>query len=667
MLNRIVSYRASDIEMSGLIEHIWLVPVYPLVVALLIILGRWLKLMPRVGAMILTVLATTTGLVHAVGALQWLLANPHGAAIEQNVNWLAAGPLQLKIGTLLDPLSVMMLLVVTFISLFIQIYTHGYMSHDKGYCRFYAFLALFNFAMLGLVLSTNLFQMYMFWELVGVCSFLLIGFWFHKDSAAKACLKAFLMNRVGDFGLLVGILSLLLASFSWWQPYLAANTGSALLSFQALPGAVQHAFGQLGPVWFTVVTLLVFMGPMAKSAQLPLHTWLPDAMEGPTPISALIHAATMVAAGVYLVARVFPMLEFSPWASGIIAGIGCLTALVAATIALTQTDIKKALAYSTMSQLGFMMAAIGVGAVPAALFHLFTHAFFKAMLFLGSGSVIHACEDEQDMRQMGGLLKKLPITGWTYLIGCLSISGFLLSGFWSKDLILVGALNAPVVFAVLAFTAGMTAFYMFRTFFMTFMGTYRGTAHVHHESPVMVMPLVVLAVPSLAVGFLLSGLVPGVPSFQHLFLPGFHHELSPLQHQVEHTVFAGLNPIGWLSLALGGLGAVMAYLFYGARAMFSADRIRRAFPALYALFNGKWFFDELYQQGVLNRLYMPFAKLSSRFDNGIIDGVVTLGGQAVLVSGSALRAVQNGSVQWYLAIVAVGAFSLACWFVYSAL
>jgi NAD(P)H-quinone oxidoreductase subunit 5 len=653
--------------MTDLIASIGLVPLYPLAASLIIILGRWLKVLPRAFAMLLTVGATGAGLVHAVGALQWLLANPHAKPLETNYTWLAAGPLQFKLGTLVDPMSVMMLLVVTFISLFIQIYTHGYMNHDKGYSRFYAYLAMFNFAMLGLVLSTNLFQMYIFWELVGVCSFLLIGFWYHREPAAKACLKAFLMNRVGDFGLLVGILALLGTTFPWWQTMLTAHPNLALLSFQALPGAAEVAFTQLGPVLFTAVTLLIFMGPMAKSAQVPLHTWLPDAMEGPTPISALIHAATMVAAGVYLVARIYPMLELSPWASNTIATIGALTAIMAATIALTQTDIKKALAYSTVSQLGFMMAAMGVGAVPAALFHLFTHAFFKAMMFLGSGSVIHACEDEQDMRQMGGLLKKLPITGFTYLIGCLSISGFLFSGFWSKDLILVGAVNHPIVFATLAFTAGMTAFYMFRTFFMTFMGTYRGKAHVHHEDMVMVLPLVVLAVPSIGVGYLLSGNVPGVPSFHHLFVPHIHETLSPLQHQIEHTMFMGLNVMGWISLGIGAAGAFMAFLFYSAKPLFNPDTFRRMFPALYILFTRKWFFDELYQNVVVNRLYMPFARLSSRFDKGLIDGMVSATGQAVLVGGSALKAVQNGSIQWYVAILAVSVFSLTCWFVYSAL
>jgi proton-translocating NADH-quinone oxidoreductase chain L len=521
--------------------------------------------------------------------------------------------------------------------------------------------------MLGLVLSTNLFQMYIFWELVGVCSFLLIGFWYHREPAAKACLKAFLMNRVGDFGLLAGILMFLGVTFPWWQGFLAQHGSMALLSFQALPAAADVALTQLGPVGFTIMALLVFMGPMAKSAQVPLHTWLPDAMEGPTPISALIHAATMVAAGVYLVARVYPLLEYSPWAANVIAIIGTLTAFIAATIALTQVDIKKALAYSTVSQLGFMMAAMGMGAVPAALFHLFTHAFFKAMLFLGSGSVIHACEDEQDMRQMGGLLKKLPVTGWTYLIGCLSISGFLFSGFWSKDMILVGALDHPVIFGVLSFTAGLTAFYMFRTFFMTFMGTYRGKAHVHHESPVMVLPLAVLAIPSIAVGFLLSGNVPGVPSFHHLFVSGFEHHLSPFQHEVEASVTLGLNPVGWMSLAIGAFGALSAFMFYGAKPFLSADWFRRTFAPLYTLFTNLWFFDAFYQGFVLKRVYMPFARLSSAFDKGIIDGVVSTTGNAVIVGSAALKAAQNGSVQWYVAVVAVGLFSLCCWFVFSAL
>ena len=418
--------------MDWFIQTLWLVPIYPLVAFLLISLGRALPkplaydaseghghvdasealplLAKKEVAFALTSGATVLGLVHAIASVAWLFNQHDGVTpIEQNWQWLQAGDLVLKLGTLLDANTVMMLFVVTFISLFIQIYTHGYMNHDKGYAKFFGYLALFNFSMLGLVLSSNLIQTYMFWELVGVSSYLLIGFWFHKPAAAAASMKAFLVNRVGDFGFLIGILLLLGITFTsgFWQQYLSINPEQALLSFQGFMPMV-GGLAKTIPAWLLgAIGILVFTGPMAKSAQVPLHTWLPDAMEGPTPISALIHAATMVAAGVYLIARVFPLMAASmDITMPFITIIGVITAIVGATIAVTQTDIKKALAYSTMSQLGFMVTAMGLGAYTAGLFHLFTHAFFKAMLFLGSGSVIHACEGEQDMRKMGGLMKK---------------------------------------------------------------------------------------------------------------------------------------------------------------------------------------------------------------------------------------------------------------------
>jgi NAD(P)H-quinone oxidoreductase subunit 5 len=635
------------------IQNIWMVPLYPLIASVLIMLGRGIPLAdgqplmrPKQLAMILTVVATAFGLFHSVAALNWMFHSPQPTqAIEQNWTWLHAGPLTLSVGTLLDNMSVMMLFVVTFISLWIQIYTHGYMSHDKGYAKFYAYLALFNFSMLGLVLSTNLIQMYMFWELVGVSSYLLIGFWFHKPAAGLASMKAFLTNRVGDFGLLLGILSFLFFGLQWW---LQSPQGShlALLSFSGFAPVAQVVLNAVGPAGFAVIALLIFMGPMAKSAQIPLHIWLPDAMEGPTPISALIHAATMVAAGIYLVARVYPIFELSPIAMTVVAYIGVATALIAATIALTQTDIKKALAYSTMSQLGFMMAAMGIGAYSAGLFHLFTHAFFKAMLFLCSGSVIHALHDEQDMRHMGGLFKHLPITGLTYLIGTLSISGFFLSGFWSKDEILLAAQSQPIIYGLLSFTAGLTAFYMFRTFFMTFTGKYRGHHPPHHEDPWMVLPLVVLAVPSVIIGFALSGHLPGFPSFEQYIHYGAHAEAL---HE-PHAGFLGLNPVAWSSLAIGVLGAFVSFLFYGPKPVFSSQLFKKQFPGAYQLFSKKWYFDEL-AQGFLNKLYMPFARLSSGFDKGVIDGLVNGSGQWVLTAGATLRQLQSGRIQTYVATI----------------
>lgn len=638
------------------INNIWAVPLYPLVAFVLIVLIRaFAPNSKKELASGLTIFATFLGLLHTVlGAIPWLLQQPGDAvkALEHNVTWLQTGTFKLSLGYLVDSMSVMMLFVVTFISILIQWYTHGYMSHDKGYAKFFGYLALFNFSMLGLVLSTNLFQIYIFWELVGVSSYLLIGFWFHKPSAAAACMKAFMMNRVGDFGFLFGILGLLYFSFPLWNSYLLSNPDAAFLSFSALNIIAPQVASAAGPTVFAIIAILLFMGPMAKSAQLPLHTWLPDAMEGPTPISALIHAATMVAAGVYLVGRAYPVFQASEMAMLFVAIIGTLSAVVAATIALTQYDIKKALAYSTMSQLGFMVAAMGVGAFTAGLFHLFTHAFFKAMLFLCSGSVIHACEDEQDMRKMGGLASKLPITHITYLIGTLAISGlFWTSGFWSKDEILLGAKEySSAIYWNLAITAGLTSFYMFRTYFLTFWGKYRGEAHVHHEDFAMKWPLAILAIPSALIGLGMAGLadikLPWLPAFGEYIHAGAHHG----EH--AHTFMeAATSEVGLMSLVIGLLGAGLAFLFYVvAPAIPEAIKNAPLTSAAFSLFSRKWYFDEMYQ-GFVDRIYLTFARGSATFDKGGIDGLVNVTGRSVMGTGYALRQLQSGKVQTYIAVM----------------
>jgi proton-translocating NADH-quinone oxidoreductase chain L len=668
--------------MDWFIQTLWLVPIYPLVAFLLISLGRALPkplaydaseghghldaaeplpfLAKKEVAFALTSGATLLGLVHAIASIGWLFNQTPGFVnpIEQNWQWLQAGDLVLKLGTLLDANTVMMLFVVTFISLFIQIYTHGYMNHDKGYAKFFGYLALFNFSMLGLVLSSNLIQTYMFWELVGVSSYLLIGFWFHKPAAAAASMKAFLVNRVGDFGFLLGILLLLGTTFSsgFWQQYLSINPEQALMSFQGFMPMVGSLVNNI-PAWLLgVIGILVFMGPMAKSAQVPLHTWLPDAMEGPTPISALIHAATMVAAGVYLIARVFPLVAASTDITmPFITFIGVITAIVGATIALTQTDIKKALAYSTMSQLGFMVAAMGLGAYTAGLFHLFTHAFFKAMLFLGSGSVIHACEGEQDMRKMGGLLKKLPVTGITYLIGTIAISGlFWTSGFWSKDEILAAAAHQhPVVYGLLSATAGLTAFYMFRTFFMTFMGTYRGDAHVHKEDRVMTTPLAVLAVPSLLIGILLSGFAFGLPAFSDYITHGL---MASTEHHPHSLLEAMFNKVGNASQMVGLTGLVLAFVVYGIK-LVNTDAVKKVFAWPYALFRNKWFFDDVYQ-GLVEGGFLLIAQASATFDKLVIDGVVNGVGCLTAGTGTLLRRLQTGRIQTYVTVLGLSVLAL---------
>lgn len=660
---------------SWLTNNIMLIPVYPLLAFMLIVLLR--GVLPAIMAkdkfasldgitktlsMMLTISATFMGLLHTLPLVGQLL-NGTLIAYQVNAPWLQAGQFVLSLGYMVDPLSVMMLFVVTFISLFIQIYTHGYMSHDAGYAKFYGYLALFNFSMLGLVLSTNLFQMYIFWELVGVSSYLLIGFWYTKADAAAASIKAFLMNRVGDFGLLIGILGFLFVTYSWWQQYVLSNPNEAFLSFTGIEALVTSQPEWLMAAPIGVIAFLIFMGPMAKSAQVPLHTWLPDAMAGPTPISALIHAATMVAAGIYLVGRVYPVFQLSPEAMGVVAVIGTVTAVIAATIALVQYDIKKALAYSTCSQLGFMMAAMGCGAFAAGLFHLFTHAFFKAMLFLCSGSVIHACEDEQDMRKMGGLFGKLPVTATTYLIGTISISGLLwTSGFWSKDEILYGAQYFSVpIFWVLAVAAGVTSFYMFRTFYMTFMGDYRGEAHVHKEMPVMVLPLAVLAVPSLFIGVLLSG-TPVAASFGWAF-PGFAELVTPeyLAHAGHHGGHHALfdhNQVGLLSMAIGFTGFLLATALYWKPLNHVPGMIKNALMPLFNLFANKWYFDELYGW-IVGALYLPFARSTSRFDKGFVDGLVNFVSGSIWGGGSAVRTLQSGRAQTYVAVIFFGVVVLA--------
>ena len=653
--------------MSWLVENVWLVPIYPLLAFVLIVAARWwAHVNPNSSfanhtiSPVLTIGATGLGLVHAIALVAWLFAQPADAvkAIEVNLPWLVAGPLTFSMGYMIDAMSVMMTFVVTGISLFIQIYSHGYMSHDKGYSKFFAYLALFNFSMLGLVLSTNLFQMYVFWELVGVSSYLLIGFWFHKPSAAAANLKAFLMNRVGDFGLLIGILSFLFFSFDWWTNYISNHQNIAFLDFSVIGLAAPTVISNAGPLAFVVICFLIFMGPMAKSAQVPLHTWLPDAMEGPTPISALIHAATMVAAGIYLVGRMFPAFSLMPSFMVIVATLGVATALVGATIALIQSDIKKALAYSTMSQLGFMMTAMGVGAFSAGLFHLFTHAFFKAMLFMCSGSVIHACEDEQNMHKMGGLWSKLPITSWTYLIGTLSISGlFWTSGYWSKDEILLGTAGYDqILYVLLSFAAGLTSFYMFRTFFLTFTGKYRGEAHVHHETPSMVMPLVVLAVPSLLIGYLMSGMPSPLPAFGDYI----HPMLSPLTHAAGHGAHHAhevdwFTPVGVRSLVIGILGALLAAAFYWEKSpvRLSAQWFLDQFPSYAQLFSRKYYFDELYQ-GFVDKIYLVFARASAAFDKTGLDGIVSSTASTVLGGGALAKELQSGKVQLYITVLFFG-------------
>ena len=461
--------------MHDLFQWAWLIPALPFLSFLLI---AFVTKRSKGLSSTISILAILTSLGIAI-AIAYSVISAGAEIVEHpaitNVNWLNILGLKIDFGTIIDPLSAMMLFVVTLVAAMVQIYSLGYMHGDKGWSRYYAYQSLFACSMLGLVLATNLLQLFIFWELVGLCSYLLIGFWYFKVSAREAAKKAFMTTRVGDFGLLLGML------------FLYSKFGT--LDFAALSTALSTNFQNIAVVgtvsYVTVMSFLVFMGPLGKSGQFPLHVWLPDAMEGPTPVSALIHAATMVVAGVYLVARMYFLFDASDAALQFIASLGAFTAIFAASIAIAQNDIKRILAYSTLSQLGYMMFALGVGAFSGSMFHLMTHAFFKALMFLGAGSVIHALHEKQNIWDMGGLLKKMPITGWTFAIGVLAISGVPpFAGFFSKDEILASALNSghPVIYAVGLFTAFLTAFYMSRLFFVAFMGPEKEENHPH-ESP----------------------------------------------------------------------------------------------------------------------------------------------------------------------------------------
>lgn len=628
--------------------------------------------------MLLSVGAVGYGFFHSLAILAAFTQNPNLPAYQVDYNWFTSSSFTLSIGVLVDHLATVMLVVVTTVSLLVQVYTHGYMREDPGYSRFYAYLSLFTGSMLGLVVATNMFQMYFFWELVGVCSYFLIGFWWYKKSAAEACLKAFLVNRVGDFGFLVGILLLLAATLGYWQ----AQPGHPILMFADpngidIKGAIAWAAsaGHLTNASLAIISILIFMGPMAKSAQMPLHVWLPDAMEGPTPISALIHAATMVAAGIYLVARAYPIwltVEGNPDSTGlaVVAWVGGLTAFMAATIAMSQFDIKRCLAWSTVSQLGYMFVGLGAGAYTAGIFHLFNHAFFKAMLFLCSGAVIHGLHGEQDMRQMGGLFKKMPITAACFLIGTISICGIPgFSGFFSKDEVIHAANHfstGPMhefLGPLLTFTAFLTSYYMFRIFFMTFTGTYRGNAHPHESPPAMTLPLVVLAVPSVLSGYLgvnpqayaqlFSGATPtpfanAFAAFVNFdFGHGFHFPALDLNTMIISSVAA---------IA----GVILSFMVY-TKGVALNTWVEKSFQPLYQFSFNKWYFDNLYM-GILQKIILPiFRGVWAVVDQLIVDNIVNLTGLISLGTGEAMRYTQNGRGQSYVMVIfsCVAAISLA--------
>lgn len=563
--------------------------------------------------------------------------------------WVVAGKLSVPFGILIDPLSSIMLIVVTTISLMVHIYSIGYMHGDKGFWRFFTYLSVFTLSMLVLVLGNNFLMLFVGWELVGLSSYLLIGFWFHKKSAADACKKAFVMNRVGDFGFYIGLL-LVIVTFR------SLNYSDAFNS-EAIHHIKETTFMVFG-MKFSLIDLMtfgLFCGAMGKSAQFPLHTWLPDAMEGPTPVSALIHAATMVTAGVYMVARCNALFSEAHMTSQFIVFAGAMTAFLGASIGLTQYDLKRILAYSTVSQLGYMIMATGVGAYVAAIFHLFTHAMFKGLLFLCSGSVMHAMHDQLDVRLMGNLKKKMPFTHWTYLVGCIAIAGIPpLAGFWSKDEILAMTYGSGHTFAWFVGTAvaGMTAFYMFRSYFLVFQGKERDH-HLHdhaHESPwTMTGPLVFLAIMSVLVGMVFGYPLEG--GYIHTFLGPVLTPAHAHAHEMEHTT--GLILL-MLSIVVAVLGIFVAYLYYIKNYPALPEKTVKTFKPLHKFLLNKWYFDELYDFLFVHPIVTLSNILWRAFDVNVVDFVVNAFGRVPMWLGGVVRHVQTGRIQTYVFTMVVG-------------
>ena len=631
---------------------LWLVPALPLAGFLVnLLLGK------RLGKSFVSAVGVgSVGLATAAAYARLVpfFTGDHAAIVETIAPWFSAGGFSADLSMRLDPLSALMTSFVTFVGFWIHVYSVGYMRHDEteaGYARYFGYLNLFMFAMLVLVLAQNFVMMFVGWEGVGLCSYLLIGYYYERQYAADAGKKAFVVNRIGDFGFLLGMFGL----FSLFSS----------LDFDRVFTAAAADPGKYAP-YLTLVCLCLFLGAVGKSAQVPLFVWLPDAMAGPTPVSALIHAATMVTAGVYMVARCNVLFRLAPEAMGVVAVVGAVTAIFAGIIAVAQNDIKKVLAYSTVSQLGYMFLACGVGAYVAGMFHVLTHAFFKACLFLGSGSVIHAMGGEQDMRKMGGLKSRLPITYRTFLIATLAIAGIPpLAGFFSKDAILGSVFEHGryVLWGVALFTAGLTAFYMFRLVSLTFAGSFRGTSeqehHLHESPPSMTVPLVILAALSFVGGWI------GLPKVLGENADRFSAFLSPIllpltsAERSEHALSAGVE---WFLMGISVVAAVAGLLlarnWYVKRQGAPAQRIAASFPAAYALVAEKFRIDELY--GLL--IVRPFDWLARMLwkvvDVLIIDGILNAGAFLVELAGDLLRFLQTGNVRNYALTLFLGLVAL---------
>ncbi|MDE3088552.1 MAG: NADH-quinone oxidoreductase subunit L [Chloroflexota bacterium] len=655
-----------------MINNLWLVPALPLAGAAVNAIfsrrmPRWLISAIGVGAV---------GLSFLVALLEFftvLSAGEHGVFNVSLYSWIPVGDFKIDIAFLLDPLSALMLLVVTGVGFLIHVYSIGYMAEDESYGRFFTYLNLFVFSMLILVLGNNYLLMYVGWELVGLCSYLLISFWFMRPSAAAAGKKAFITTRIGDFGFGLGVILI----------FVTFGTLSFADVFTRAPQILALSGAEGSQSLITLITLLLFAGAVGKSAQLPLYVWLPDAMEGPTPVSALIHAATMVTAGVYMVARSHVLFSLAPFSSEVVAVIGTITALFAATIALTQMDLKRVLAYSTISQLGYMFLGVGVAAYGAGVFHLMTHAFFKALLFLAAGSVMHAMNGVIDMRQLGGLRGKMRWTYITFFAAALAISGFpLFSGFFSKDEILAQAFESGhiVLWAIGLLTAGLTAFYIFRAFFLTFHGSPRweaasskhpstplrsaqeaasghdshGAWHSPHESPAaMTIPLAILAVFAVIAGFVGMPRVLGPNLLEGFFAPVFGEAGAAIPAATEWLLIGA-------SVAVGLIGVAVAYWFYIARPAIPVNLAAR-FSGIYKLLWNKYYVDELY-----NALFVEPGRRFAMFlwqviDVQIIDGFANGLARATAAVSGALRGWQTGYARAYALMMLIGTVVVIGW------
>jgi NADH-quinone oxidoreductase subunit L len=664
------------------LRSIWLIPLFPLAgAATMFFIGRRLS-----NGAVNAVGVGSVGLsmIFAFGAILQLIAREPAQRLVEIVlfDWVPAGAMHTMSGhlvnfnaqwaMLLDPLSAVMLGVVTGVGFLIHVYSTGYMAHEGGYYRFFGYLNLFMFSMLVLVLWNNLLLLFVGWEGVGLCSYLLIGFYFLRKSASDAGKKAFIVNRIGDAGFVLGLLLLLNAI--------------GTLRFTEIGPAIEAGGFTVGNGVMTAIALLLFVGATGKSAQIPLYVWLPDAMEGPTPVSALIHAATMVTAGVYMITRMNVVFQLAPVALAAVATVGAVTAIYAASMGLVQNDIKRVLAYSTVSQLGYMFLALGVGAFTAGIFHLMTHAFFKALLFLGSGSVIHALGGEQDMRKMGGLWSKIPITAWTFLLATIAISGIPpLAGFVSKDAILAASFNArPLLWGIGLVTAGMTAFYMFRLVFLTFFGESRvphDVEHHIHESPrSMTVPLMILALLSVAGGWIgWPESLGGSDHFAKFLDPVIARHAEVIAAVPEATQRASEYELMAASVLVGLIGISLAWFFYLRRPRIPGTLAARS-GGLYRLLYNKYYVDQIYDAMFVNRtkdlgttlgafdrdvidglgvngagwVTRAFSSISMVWDKWIIDGLVNLAARIVWIFSYPVRMIQSGRVSNYALLIVLG-------------